>query len=123
MKEFGANAWLVNTGWTGGEYGAGSRISLKYTRSMIDAIHDGSLEKAEYVVDPYFGLSIPTVCPGVPSEILNPIQTWANAENYERVARKLAQLFRDNFAKYEEEASESTRMAGPIVDTNVQSEA
>lgn len=123
MKEFGANAWLVNTGWTGGEYGAGSRISLKYTRSMIDAIHDGSLEKAEYIVDPYFGLSIPTVCPGVPSEILNPIQTWANAENYERVARKLAQLFRDNFAKYEEEASESTRMAGPIVDTNVQSEA
>lgn len=114
IKQFGAHAWLVNTGWTGGEYGAGSRINLKYTRAIIDSIHSGELEKANYSVDPFFGLSFPDECQGVPGEILNPIRTWANAENYERVAKKLAQLFRENFAKYESEASEETKTAGPI---------
>ncbi|MEE2642277.1 MAG: phosphoenolpyruvate carboxykinase (ATP), partial [Planctomycetota bacterium] len=114
MKEFGAHAWLVNTGWTGGEYGAGSRISLKYTRSIIDAIHSGELENADYISDPFFGLSIPKECSGVPAEILDPRRTWANAENYEKVARKLAQLFHNNFAQYEAEASPETRGAGPI---------
>lgn len=113
MQQHGAHAWLVNTGWTGGEYGAGSRIKLRYTRSIIDAIHSGELEKANYRTDPYFGLAIPDACQGVPDKILEPKLTWANAENYDRVARKLAQLFRDNFARYEDQASEETCLAGP----------
>lgn len=114
MKEFNANAWLVNTGWTGGEYGAGSRIKLSYTRAIIDAIHNGDLNDAQYVVDPFFGLAMPSECPGCPSEILNPQKTWANSENYQRVAQKLVQLFNKNFELYSERASQEIKMAGPI---------
>ena len=100
--------------WTGGEYGAGSRIKLSYTRAIIDAISQRRLNDAQYVVDPFFGLSMPSVCPGCPSEILNPQKTWANSENYQHVAQKLVQLFRTNFELYAEQASQETKMAGPI---------
>ena len=70
IKKHQAKAWLVNTGWTGGAYGVGSRIKLKYTRAIIDAIHNNSFEKVDFVTDPEFGIQVPLSCPGVPSEIL-----------------------------------------------------
>lgn len=113
MAEHGANAWLVNTGWTGGAFGTGSRISLKYTRAIIDAIHDGSLNNVDYVADPIFGLAVPTSCPNVPDEILTPKNTWADPAAYDAQAAKLAELFNRNFAAYKEGSSEAIINAGP----------
>lgn len=113
MKNFGAHAWLINTGWTGGEYGAGSRIKLEYTRAIIDAIHSDELSNADFNRDPFFGLAIPGECPDCPTEILDPKKTWANSGNYEQVAGKLVELFIQNFSQYTSEASDSIREAGP----------
>lgn len=113
MERHGATAWLVNTGWTGGPYGVGSRISLKYTRAIIDAIHDGALDNVEYVTDPRFGLAVPTSCPNVPSELLTPKNTWADGDAYDAQAGKLAQLFTQNFEQYKEGSSEAIINAGP----------
>jgi phosphoenolpyruvate carboxykinase (ATP) len=101
MEAHDAKAWLVNTGWSGGGYGVGERMKLPWTRSIIDAIHDGSLDDADTAVDPFFGLSIPTACPGVPAEILNPKNTWSDPSAYDDAAKKLAQLFADNEAKFD----------------------
>lgn len=113
MERHGATAWLVNTGWTGGAYGVGSRIRLKYTRAIIDAIHDGALDNVEYVTDPRFGLAVPTSCPNVPSEILTPKNTWADGAAYDAQQDKLAELFTQNFAPYKEGSSEAIINAGP----------
>ena len=113
MEKHGASAWLVNTGWTGGAHGTGSRISLKYTRAIIDAILNGSLDDAEYVVDPRFGLAVPTAVAGVPSDVLTPKNTWADGAAYDAQALKLAKLFNDNFKVYEEGSSAEIIAAGP----------
>lgn len=105
MQKYKVNVWLVNTGWTGGPYGVGSRFELKYTRAIIDAILGGSLEDNYFTTDKYFGLSIPRDCPNVPSEALNPIETWADKAAYEESAAKLARMFHENFAKYADKAS------------------
>ncbi|KAJ3684452.1 hypothetical protein LUZ61_013616 [Rhynchospora tenuis] len=97
MSKHGATGWLVNTGWSGGSYGMGSRIKLKYTRKIIDAIHSGSLLNAEYKKTEVFGLEIPTQVDGVPSEILDPINTWEDKEAYKQTLLKLAGLFKKNF--------------------------
>ncbi|KAG6512793.1 hypothetical protein ZIOFF_030922 [Zingiber officinale] len=97
MQKHGATGWLVNTGWFGGRYGVGKRIKLGYTRKIIDAIHSGSLLNANYKKTEVFGLEIPTEIEGVPSEILDPINTWAEKEDYEVTLLKLAGLFRKNF--------------------------
>jgi len=115
MEKHGASAWLVNTGWTGGAHGVGSRMSLPHTRAIINAIHDGSLNDVEYVVDPRFGLAVPTSCPGVPSEILTPKNTWADKDAYDAQALKLAKLFNENFKKYEEGSSDEIIAAGPSI--------
>ena len=99
IREHQAQAWLVNTGWTGGPYGVGSRIKLSYTRAIIDAIHDGSLLNVPTIEDERWQLHIPTSCPGVPTELLNPRTVWRNPEAYEPAAAKLATLFRENFEK------------------------
>ncbi|TWU60091.1 Phosphoenolpyruvate carboxykinase [ATP] [Rubripirellula tenax] len=96
-----AQAWLVNTGWAGGPHGVGKRMSLKHTRAIIDAIHDGSLADAETRTDPTFGLEVPTKCVGVPSEILWPRDAWASGDTYDIAAAKLAKLFEDNYKKFE----------------------
>jgi phosphoenolpyruvate carboxykinase (ATP) len=96
-----ARAWLVNTGWTGGPYGTGSRIKLAYTRAIVDAIHDGSLAAAPTAPDTEFGLGVVTACPGVPPEILLPRHTWPDPAAYDEAARRLAGLFRENFRAYE----------------------
>ncbi|MCL4141857.1 UNVERIFIED_CONTAM: hypothetical protein GTU68_010731 [Idotea baltica] len=113
MIMHGSTAWLVNTGWSGGAYGVGSRISLKYTRSIIDSIHSGNLAIADYVTDPFFGLNSPKACPGVPGRMLQPRGTWADPAEFERTALELTQKFRDNFKKYEDKASAGVIAAGP----------
>ncbi len=100
LERHGTQAWLVNTGWTGGAYGTGKRMSLPHTRAIIDAIHSGELHKAQTVTDQIFGLAVPTTCPNVPSEILQPAQTWADGAEYEAAAKKLAGMFDENYGKY-----------------------
>jgi phosphoenolpyruvate carboxykinase (ATP) len=113
MKQHQADVWLVNTGWSGGSAGTGARMKLKITRGIIDAIHSGELARAPMRTDPVFGLAIPTACPGVPQEILVPRNTWKDAAAYEAAARRLAELFRENFRKYAKDASSEVQAAGP----------
>ena len=113
IREFGSNVWLVNTGWTGGGYGVGSRISLPYTRAIIDAIPSGDLDKAACQEDATFGFQVPVECPGVPAEILVPQNTWEDKAAYAEGAGKLAELFRENFKTYADGASEEILAAGP----------
>jgi phosphoenolpyruvate carboxykinase (ATP) len=115
IRKHGSQAWLVNTGWSGGAYGTGARMKLKYTRAIIDAIHDGSLANAETVVDPVFGFEVPTSCNGVPSEILQPKQTWADKGAFDETATKLAHLFHENFKAYADKANEEILKAAPKV--------
>lgn len=113
INKHGSNVWLVNTGWSGGAFGTGSRISLKFTRAIIDAIHSGELANANFSPDPVFGVEIPDACPGVPSEILVPKSTWVDAAAFDAAAKSLATQFRDNFKSYEDQASEAVRNAAP----------
>jgi phosphoenolpyruvate carboxykinase (ATP) len=107
------NVWLVNTGWTGGGYGEGSRIELSFTRAMVKAALNGDLDKVEYREHPIFGLHIPTKCPDVPNAVLNPRDTWRNEEQYDVVAADLAQRFIKNFEKYADQASDEIKAAAP----------
>lgn len=109
------NVWLINTGWSGGSYGVGSRMSLKYTRSMITAAMNGQLDTVEYKPHNVFGVLVPQSCPDVPSEMLNPRDTWADKEAYDKKASELAQLFIKNFEKYAAQANDEIRSAAPIV--------
>lgn len=109
------NVWLVNTGWTGGGYGIGSRIELSFTRAMIKAAITGALNDVEYHKHPIFGLSIPKTCPDVPNAILNPRDTWRNEEEYDVMAENLAQRFIKNFEKYKAKAAAEIINAGPKV--------
>jgi phosphoenolpyruvate carboxykinase (ATP) len=113
LKESGANVWLINTGMTGGAYGVGKRMSLKYTRAIISEALNGSLANVEFETLPIFNFQIPTSCPGVPSEIFNPRNTWANAEEYDAKAKELATKFNENFKKYAAQASAEILAAAP----------
>lgn len=95
-----SNVYLINTGWSGGPYGVGKRMSIKYTRAMVTAALNGELEKGEYYLDPVFNVYVPTACPGVPPEVLNPRAVWQDKEAYDRQARDLAGRFVKNFMKY-----------------------
>ena len=116
MLEAGVNVWLVNTGWTGGPYGVGTRMKLKYTRAMIKAAMHGDL--GDYTYENYhihsvFGVAQPRSCPGVPTEVLSPRTTWNNDEAYYKMAFKLSNSFRENFKEFEAHASEEVRRGGP----------
>jgi phosphoenolpyruvate carboxykinase (ATP) len=113
VRKNDANVWLLNTGWTGGAYGTGSRFKLAYTRAMVTAILNGSLAQARFEPDPIFGLPIPVAVPGVPAEVLQPKNTWKDGAAYEAQARKLAGLFRDNDKKFD--MPDAVRAAGPRV--------
>ncbi|WP_282782043.1 phosphoenolpyruvate carboxykinase (ATP) [Phaeodactylibacter xiamenensis] len=115
MEKYGVNVWLINTGWTGGPYGVGTRIKLKYTRAMITDALEGRLDNVEYEQEPVFGLHIPKECPGVPSELLNPRNTWADKDAYDYRANKMAKAFIDNFRKFEDGADEEMMAAAPRV--------
>lgn len=114
MNKYGSKVWLVNTGWAGGSAASGAkRMSIKFTRAIVDAIHSGELEKADFVTDEIFGLSIPTTCPNVPSEVLIPESSWADKAAYKETATKLAASFHKNFAKFADQASAEVCAAGP----------
>jgi phosphoenolpyruvate carboxykinase (ATP) len=114
IAKHGVKVWLVNTGWTGGPYGAGSRMKLAFTRAMIRAALAGVLDKAEFVRDPVFGIQVPTSVPEVPSEVLSPRGTWADPAAYDAQARKLVTMFRENFEHYRAQVPESVAAAGPV---------
>ncbi len=113
LREHGSAVWLVNTGWSGGGYGVGNRIKLPYTRRMVEAALNGELTDAETRTDPIFGLHVPVRVEGVPDELLHPRKTWGDADAYDAAARKLADMFRDNFRKYAGEVPEEIQEAGP----------
>jgi phosphoenolpyruvate carboxykinase (ATP) len=113
LARYGTRCWLVNTGWTGGPYGEGRRMKLAYTRAMVRAALEGRLEGVPTREDPMFGLRIPTAVPDVPSDVLDPRATWADPARYDAQARKLAQMFRDNFTRFADQVTEEVRRAGP----------
>ena len=113
MKAQGVDVWLVNTGWSGGPYGVGERMSIKHTRAIVDGINNGALKDVPTTEDPIFGLRIPTTCPGVPDEVLIPRNTWADKAAYDEAAKKLARDFHDNFKKYADQASDEILAAAP----------
>ncbi|POY37091.1 phosphoenolpyruvate carboxykinase (ATP) [Solitalea longa] len=119
MDEHNVNVWLINTGWTGGPYGVGSRMKLSYTRAMISAALKGELNNVEYIKDSIFGLNMPSACPNVPSEVLNPRNTWENKEAYDQKANDLAQRFIKNFEQFADCASDEMKDALPKMSVQV----
>lgn len=113
IEEHGSATWLVNTGWTGGPYGEGTRMPLSHTRAMVAAALDGRLDDVGVREDPVFGLRIPDNVPGVPDDVLQPRSTWRDSRAYDIQAEKLARMFRDNFAAYAADVDEEVRAAGP----------
>ena len=115
MRTHGTKVWLINTGWTGGAYGTGSRIKLRYTRAMIQAALTGQLDQVTFETDGIFGLSYPTTCPNVPDEVLNPKNTWSDGNAYDTKAKSLASSFVENFEQFADQADEEIIKGGPIV--------
>ncbi|HET7472896.1 MAG TPA: phosphoenolpyruvate carboxykinase (ATP), partial [Candidatus Limnocylindrales bacterium] len=115
LGRHGVHAWLVNTGWTGGPYGTGERMNINHTRSMVRAALSGALDGVPTVKDPIFGVEVPTACPDVPSEVLQPRATWSDPIAYDHQAAALARMFADNFRAYADGVSDGVRAAGPVV--------
>jgi phosphoenolpyruvate carboxykinase (ATP) len=113
MQKHKVNVWMINTGWTGGPYGVGSRMKLKYTRAMITAALEGKVNNCEFETDPIFGVAIPLFCPNVPLEVLKPRNTWADKNAYDVKAKFLAELFIKNFEKYADGVSADVLAAAP----------
>jgi len=109
IMKFGSKCWLVNTGWSGGAYGVGERMPIKYTRALLNAALDGTLDAVDSVPDPFFGLDIPQLCPGVPSDIINPRGTWADQTAYDNAAVDLLGRFSRNFEKFEKYVDEGVK--------------
>ncbi|GAA4385628.1 phosphoenolpyruvate carboxykinase (ATP) [Hymenobacter koreensis] len=116
MEEHEVNVWLINTGWSGGSYGVGSRMKLPYTRAMITAALEGKLNDVEFVKHPIFGVEVPASVPGVPTEILDPRNTWSDKEGYDKTAASLAEKFVNNFKKYADFANEEILAGAPKVE-------
>jgi phosphoenolpyruvate carboxykinase (ATP) len=113
IAKHNARVWLVNTGWTGGPYGTGSRMKIAYTRAMINAALNGELDKGQFRKDPIFNIDVPTKVPGVPDGVLDPRSTWPSAEKYDEQAKKLAAMFVENFKTFEGDVAPSVKTAGP----------
>jgi phosphoenolpyruvate carboxykinase (ATP) len=113
IEKHNCRVWLLNTGWTGGGFGVGSRINIKYSRAMLHAAMDGDLDNVETVIDPVFGLEIPKTCPNVPDETMTPWLGWSSKDDYDAVAKKLAGMFVDAFKKYEGNVSDDVKAAAP----------
>ncbi len=113
IERHGTRVWLVNTGWTGGPYGAGTRMKLAYTRAMVRAALAGALDGPACVTDPVFGFEVPTSVPDVPPDVLIPRKTWPDPSAYDAQARKLARMFQENFAQYQEQVPAAVAGAGP----------
>jgi phosphoenolpyruvate carboxykinase (ATP) len=108
-----AKVWLVNTGWTGGAYGVGKRMAIAHTRAMINAALAGKLDDVEYTHDAVFNLDIPASCPGVPTSVLDPRNTWPDPRAYDEQAKKLARMFVENFTAFAQDVSPAVKDAGP----------
>jgi phosphoenolpyruvate carboxykinase (ATP) len=115
IEKHGVKVWLVNTGWTGGPHGVGERMSIKYTRALLHAALAGKLDNVSYESDPVFGIDVPLSCENVPSEILNPRNTWKDKDEYDKKARHLADLFKNNFKVYLEHVTDAVKKAGPVI--------
>ena len=115
VERYGATCWLVNTGWVGGPYGVGKRISIKHTRAMLNAALNGKLANVEYTTDPVFGFEVPKTCPDVPTDVLNPASSWPNKQAYTQRYRGLATRFIDNFKKFADQCSPEVINAGPHI--------
>ncbi|WP_119071881.1 phosphoenolpyruvate carboxykinase (ATP) [Aggregatilinea lenta] len=116
LERHGATCWLLNTGWVGGPFGVGHRISIQHTRALLNAALDGLLDAVEYYEDPIFGFEVPKFAPGVPEDVLYPAQAWASQDTYWQKYRELAARFAENFAKFEDACSPEVRAAGPVVE-------
>jgi len=115
IAKHNVDCWLVNTGWTGGKYGVGSRMPIKVTRALLTAALDGSLRNVEFRTDKYFGFAVPTALPGVPSEILDPVNTWKDKAEFDKTARNLVAMFQKNFAEFESHVDAEVLAAAPEV--------
>jgi phosphoenolpyruvate carboxykinase (ATP) len=115
IESYGVNCWLVNTGWVGGPFGVGKRISIKYTRVLLNAALTGQLADVQYDKDPVFGFEVPRTCPGVPDEVLKPWSSWPNRKEYDQKYKQLAQKFIENFKKFERGTSQEVIDSGPKV--------
>jgi phosphoenolpyruvate carboxykinase (ATP) len=113
IREHKVTCWLVNTGWTGGPYGEGKRMSIAHTRALLNAALTGELSQSEFMTDPYFGVDVPKSCPGVPETILQPKNTWKNPDAYDKQAAKLVRLFEENFKAFEDDVPDAVKAAGP----------
>ncbi len=115
IAKHNVDCWLVNTGWTGGKYGVGNRMPIKVTRALLTAALNGSLRNAEFRTDKYFGFAVPTSLPGVPNEILDPVNTWKDKTEFDKTARGLVAMFQKNFGKFESKVDAEVRAAAPEV--------
>src|SRR3978361_2558221 len=115
IAKHNVDCWLVNTGWTGGKFGTGSRMPIKVTRALLTGALNGSLRNVEFRTDKYFGFAVPTALEGVPSDILDPVNTWKDKAEFEATASKLVGMFQKNFAKFENQVDAEVRAAAPEV--------
>jgi phosphoenolpyruvate carboxykinase (ATP) len=115
IERYNVNCWLVNTGWVGGAFGVGKRISIKYTRALLNAALTGKLDNVQYKTDPVFGFEVPMHCPDVPDDILEPASAWSSKTEYDQKYKQLAQKFVENFKKFEAQASADVIAAGPHI--------
>ncbi len=115
IERYGVSCWLVNTGWVGGPYGVGKRISIRHTRNLLNAALNGLLDNVEYYPDPVFGFQVPKTCPEVPENVLYPAQAWHNQDDYWKKYRALASRFIDNFHKFDDMVTDDVKQAGPKI--------
>jgi phosphoenolpyruvate carboxykinase (ATP) len=115
IAKYNVDCWLVNSGWTGGIYGVGKRMPIKATRTLVTAALDGSLRNASFRTDPYFGFAVPTSVPGVEPNLLQPMKTWKDEKEFDQTARKLVQMFQENFTKFEKHVDAEVKAAAPEV--------
>ncbi len=115
IERYGVKCWLVNTGWVGGAYGVGKRISIKYTRALLNAALTGKLDSVKFKKDPVFGFDVPATCPNVPDDVLNPSLSWSDKKEYDKKYKQLAQRFIENFGKFTEGTPQEVVEAGPKI--------
>ena len=115
ILRYGTTCWLVNTGWVGGPFGVGERISIRHTRALLNAALSGALDDVELYTDPVFGFEVPASCPGVPEDVLYPARSWPDEDEYWERYRQLAAQYAGNFAKFAPETPAEVAAAGPVV--------
>ena len=115
IERYGVKCWLVNTGWVGGPYGIGKRISIRHTRALLNAALTGRLDEVEYKRDPVFGFDVPATCPNVPDDVLDPSSSWHDKKEYDKKYKQLAQRFIENFGKFTTQTPQEVIDAGPKI--------